>query len=82
MSFALPGPLEAMDGPVRARDTSPHGWVHGGSRKGKWRSRDSGAAGNGVNFFVGGAIEACGTIVWTIDDVEATLRDWGDRSTP
>lgn len=46
-----------------------------------WRSRDAGAAGSGVNFFVGGAIEACGTIVWTIDDVEAILRGWGDRST-
>jgi len=47
-----------------------------------WRSRDAGAAGSGINFFVGGAIEACGTIVWTIDDVEATLRGWSDRSTP
>ena len=46
-----------------------------------WRSRDSGAAGSGVNFFVGDAIGAFGTIVWSIEDVEATLRDWSDRST-
>jgi len=46
-----------------------------------WRSRDAGAAGSGVNFFVGGAIEAYGAIVWNIDDVESTLRDWGGRST-
>ena len=31
--------------------------------------------------FVGGAIEAFGRIVWSIEDVEATLRDWSDRST-
>jgi len=46
-----------------------------------WRSRDAGAAGSGVNFFVGGAIEAHGTIVWNIGDVESTLHDWGDPST-
>lgn len=45
-----------------------------------WRSRDAGAAGSGLNFFVGGAIEAHGAIVWNIDDVESTLRDWGGRS--
>jgi hypothetical protein len=31
--------------------------------------------------FVDGAIEAFGRIVWSIEDVEATLRDWSDRST-
>jgi len=39
-----------------------------------WRSRDAGAA--GVNLFVGGAIETSGRLVWSIEEVESTLREW------
>ena len=41
-----------------------------------WRSRDAGAADNGINFFVGGAIEASGKIVWSVDEVETALSEW------
>jgi len=41
-----------------------------------WRSRDAGAADNGINFFVGGAIEAYGKLVWSIDEVETALSEW------
>lgn len=41
-----------------------------------WRRRDRGMSDGGVNLFVGGAILECGRIVWSIDDVEATLREW------
>jgi hypothetical protein len=41
-----------------------------------WRSRDAGSPDHGVNFFVGGAIETFGRLVWSIDDVEATLSEW------
>lgn len=41
-----------------------------------WRSRDTGAAGGGINFFVAGAIESAGKLVWSIDDVEAALDEW------
>ncbi len=47
-----------------------------------WRSRDAGAAGSGVNFFVGGAIETYGTLVWSIEEVEATLREWSTAAAP
>ncbi len=40
-----------------------------------WRSRDAGAADNGVNFFIGGAIESYGKLVWSIDEVETTLSE-------
>lgn len=40
-----------------------------------WRSRDAGAADKGINFFVGGAIETYGKLVWSIDEVETALRD-------
>ncbi len=46
-----------------------------------WRSRDAGAAGAGINFFVGGAIEAYGTLAWSIEEVESTLREWSTRDT-
>lgn len=42
-----------------------------------WRSRDAGAADNGLNFFVGGAIETYGKLVWSIEDVEAALDEVG-----
>lgn len=42
-----------------------------------WRSRDAGAAGQGINFFVAGAILEHGAIVWSIDEVAETLREWG-----
>lgn len=41
-----------------------------------WRRRDAGLADGGLNFFVGGAILEYGTLVWTIDEVEATLDQW------
>jgi hypothetical protein len=44
-----------------------------------WRSRDAGAAGAGVNLFVGGAIEAYGTLVWSIEEVASTLFEWSAR---
>jgi hypothetical protein len=47
-----------------------------------WRIRDAGAAGHGINFFVGGAIETNGTLVWSIEDVEATLAEWSASATP
>jgi hypothetical protein len=47
-----------------------------------WRSRDSGAAGQGINFFVGGAIGTYGCLVWSIEEVEATLCEWNTPATP
>jgi len=41
-----------------------------------WRSRDAGAADHGINFFVAGAILEHGRLAWSIDEVEATLREW------
>ena len=38
------------------------------------RRRERGVVGGGMNLFVGGAIESCGTVVHTVDDVVATLR--------
>ena len=40
------------------------------------RSRDGGVAQGGINFFVGGAIERYGTLVWNVDDVIITLAEW------
>ena len=39
------------------------------------RRRQQSVVGGGMNLFVGGAIESCGTIVHTIDEVVASLRD-------
>jgi Nucleoside 2-deoxyribosyltransferase len=39
------------------------------------RRRDQAVVGGGMNLFVGGAIESCGKIVHTIDDVAAALRE-------
>ena len=38
------------------------------------RRRAVNVVGGGMNLFVGGAIESCGTVVHTVDDVVATLR--------
>jgi hypothetical protein len=39
------------------------------------RRRERGVVGGGMNLFVGGAIESCGTVVHTVEDVVATLRE-------
>jgi hypothetical protein len=39
------------------------------------RRRSQGVVGGGMNLFVGGAIESCGKIVHTVDDVVAALRE-------
>ena len=39
------------------------------------RRRKQSVVGGGMNLFVGGAIESCGTIVHTVDEVVASLRD-------
>jgi len=38
------------------------------------RRRERGVVGGGMNLFVGGAIESCGTTVHAVDDVIAALR--------
>ena len=38
------------------------------------RRRERGVVGGGMNLFVGGAIESCGRVVHTMDDVVAELR--------
>jgi hypothetical protein len=38
------------------------------------RRRDEGVVGGGMNLFVAGAIESCGTIVHAVDDLVAALR--------
>ena len=38
------------------------------------RRRQQDVVGGGMNLFVGGAIESCGTIVHTVDDAVAALR--------
>ena len=38
------------------------------------RRREKGVAGGGMNLFVTGAIESCGSVVHTIDDAVAALR--------
>ena len=40
------------------------------------RRRNAGMTDGGLNFFVGGAIMKYGRLVWTVDEVEATLADW------
>ncbi|MDX6440640.1 MAG: hypothetical protein QOE43_369 [Gaiellaceae bacterium] len=39
------------------------------------RRREQGVVGGGMNLFVGGAIESCGTVVYAVDDVVAALRE-------
>jgi len=39
------------------------------------RRRQQNVVGGGMNLFVGGAIESCGTIVHTVDEVVAALRE-------
>jgi hypothetical protein len=39
------------------------------------RRRAGNVVGGGMNLFVGGAIESCGRIVHTVDEVVAALRD-------
>ena len=39
------------------------------------RRRQQNVVGGGMNLFVGGAIESCGTIVHTVAEVVAALRD-------
>lgn len=38
------------------------------------RRRQQGVVGGGMNLFVGGAIESCGTIVYAVDEIIAALR--------
>jgi Nucleoside 2-deoxyribosyltransferase len=38
------------------------------------RRRERGVVGGGMNLFVGGAIESCGTVVHSVDDAVAALR--------
>lgn len=38
------------------------------------RRRDRGVVGGGMNLFVGGAIESCGTVVHSVDDAVTALR--------
>ena len=45
-----------------------------------WRQRDAGMGDGGLNFFVGGAIQRYGQLVWGIDDVRNTLSEWDARS--
>jgi nucleoside 2-deoxyribosyltransferase len=39
------------------------------------RRRQQNVVGGGMNLFVGGAIESCGTIAHTVDEVVAALRE-------
>ena len=39
------------------------------------RRRVQGVVGGGMNLFVAGAIESCGTIVYTVDEIVAALRE-------
>jgi nucleoside 2-deoxyribosyltransferase len=39
------------------------------------RRRQQSVVGDGMNLFVAGAIESCGTIVYGVDDVVAALRE-------
>jgi hypothetical protein len=39
------------------------------------RRRERGVVGGGMNLFVGGAIESCGTIVYSVDEVVAALGE-------
>jgi hypothetical protein len=39
------------------------------------RRRAQSVVGGGMNLFVAGAIESCGTIVYAVDEVVAALRD-------
>jgi hypothetical protein len=39
------------------------------------RRREKGVVGGGMNLFVGGAIQSCGTIVHSVDDLVARLRE-------
>lgn len=43
------------------------------------RRRDAGLSDGGLNLFVGGAIRKYGSLVWSIDDVEAALRELETR---
>jgi hypothetical protein len=39
------------------------------------RRREKGVVGGGMNLFVGGAVQSCGTIVHSIDELVARLRE-------
>jgi hypothetical protein len=39
------------------------------------RRREKGVVGGGMNLFVGGAIESCGTVVSSVDELVARLRE-------
>lgn len=41
-----------------------------------WRQRDAGSPDGAINYFVAGAIERHGTIVWSVDEVVEALAGW------
>jgi len=41
-----------------------------------WRQRDAGITDGALNYFVAGAIEKYGTIVWSVDEVVDVLAAW------
>lgn len=43
-----------------------------------WRQRDAGLIDGSINYFVTGAIERSGSIVWSVDEVIAVLGRWAD----
>lgn len=43
------------------------------------RRRQQRVVGGGLNLFVGGAIESCGAVVYTVDDAVAALQDVAAR---
>ena len=40
------------------------------------RARDGGVEQGGINYFIGGALAQYGRLVWSVDDVVATLSEW------
>lgn len=44
------------------------------------RARDGGVEQGGINYFIGGAVQKYGRLVWSVDDVVATLTDWANAS--
>jgi hypothetical protein len=44
------------------------------------RQRDGGVTQGGINFFVGGALLEYGRLVWSVDEVVATLAEWSAPS--
>ena len=66
-----------FDHHLRVADPDRHRGIVGLSMDWRvWRQRDAGITDGALNYFVAGAVEKYGTIVWSVDEVVAVLEEW------